>query len=229
MNRDWWNYIAHAQKAQERPDHKYIARVEVGTRRGKILYRYFYTMDQYKRYLSGKEKGVKTELEKRQNPLYNLKRLGKQFCNLLKDHDEANNGSSINNYGLISRHIYVDGKANTEDSLYEAASKELKNYKQSAEPTLTVKSFDRRDAGETVEKLGYLLRTHILSEPHDIDRWMVCTKVKLPLDGPNSKEFTFGLTSKKLSKRVTSIFDMAASMITGIKGLIGYVNEVWAG
>ena len=97
MNRDWWNYIAHAQKAQERPDHKYIARVEVGTRRGKILYRYFYTMDQYKRYLSGKEKGVKTELEKRQNPLYNLKRLGKQFCNLLKDHDEANNGSSIKN------------------------------------------------------------------------------------------------------------------------------------
>lgn len=136
---------------------------------------------------------------------------------------------SINNYGLISRNIYVDGKANTEDSLYEAASKELKNYKQSAEPTLTVKSFDRRDAGETVEKLGYLLRTHILSEPHDIDRWMVCTKVKLPLDGPNSKEFTFGLTSKKLSKRVTSIFDAVSSIITGVKGLIGHINEVSTG
>lgn len=94
---DWRDHIAHAQKSQERPDHKYIARVEVGTRRGKILYRYFYTMDQYKRYLSGKEKSTKSELEKRQSPLHNLKRLGQQFCNLLKDHDKANNESNFKN------------------------------------------------------------------------------------------------------------------------------------
>lgn len=94
---DWWDYIAHAQKSQERSDHKYIARVEVGTRRGKILYRYFYTIDQYKRYLSGKEKGTKSELEKRQSPLHNLKRLGQQFGNLLKDYDKANNESNLKN------------------------------------------------------------------------------------------------------------------------------------
>ena len=72
---------------------------------------------------------------------------------------------SIQRYGLRSRHIYVDGKASSYSTLSSAASEELAKYKQEAEPTLTVRAFDRKDMGEKVDKLGYLLRTHILSKP----------------------------------------------------------------
>lgn len=129
-------------------------------------------------------------------------------------------------YGLNSRHIYVDGQASTEDSLYKAALEELDNYKQVVEPALTIKAFDRRDAGENVDKLGFLLSTRILSTPHDIDRWMVCTKVKLPLDAVNSKEFTFGLTSKKLSRRFDSLTAVVSRLKDALNGLVGHVNEI---
>ena len=138
----------------------------------------------------------------------------------------AKNDFSIRAYGLNSRHIYVDGQASTEDSLYKAALEELDNYKQVVEPALTIKAFDRRDAGENVDKLGFLLSTRILSTPHDIDRWMVCTKVKLPLDAVNSKEFTFGLTSKKLSRRFDSLTAVVSRLKDALNGLVGHVNEI---
>jgi len=132
--------------------------------------------------------------------------------------------TSIEKYGLCSRHIYVDGKKSTTSSLNTAAQEEMKNYKQTPEPTMTVKAFDRRDAGEDVEKLGHLLRTHIISEPHSINLWMVCTKVKLPLDAPDNKEFTFGLTSAKLSKRVNWLAGAVDMLRNAVKGLVSHVN-----
>ena len=81
-------------------------------------------------------------------------------------------------------------------------------------------------AGENVDKLGFLLSTRILSTPHDIDRWMVCTKVKLPLDAVNSKEFTFGLTSKKLSRRFDSLTAVVSRLKDALNGLVGHVNEI---
>lgn len=137
----------------------------------------------------------------------------------------AQNTLSIAAYGLCSRHIYVDGKKSTADSLKKAAQEQLDDYKQVIEPTLTVKAFDRRDAGENVGKLGFLLRTHILSQPHEMDRWMICTKLKLPLDSPDNKQFTFGLTSKKLSKRVDTITSAINNVKNALFGLIGHVNE----
>ena len=137
----------------------------------------------------------------------------------------AQNTLSIAAYGLCSRHIYVDGKKSTADSLKKAAQEQLDDYKQVIEPTLTVKAFDRRDTGENVGKLGFLLRTHILSQPHEMDRWMICTKLKLPLDSPDNKQFTFGLTSKKLSKRVDAITSAINNVKNALFGLIGHVNE----
>ena len=133
---------------------------------------------------------------------------------------------SITMYGLRSRHIYVDGKTSTASSLSSTASTELTKYKQTAEPTLTIKAFDRKDVGEKVEKLGHLLRTHILSEPHNFDMWMVCTKVSLPLDAPDNKEFTFGLTSASLSKRTSGLMNMAQMLQDTVKGTVSYLNSI---
>lgn len=138
----------------------------------------------------------------------------------------AKDDKSIAKYGLRSRHIYVDGKTSTTSSLNSTAYAELKKYKQEAEPTLTIKAFDQKDVGEKVEKLGYLLRTHILSEPHSFDLWMVCTKVRLPLDAPDNKEFTFGLTSASLSKRTSGLTAMAQMLQDTVKGAVSYLNSI---
>lgn len=138
----------------------------------------------------------------------------------------AKDDKSIAKYGLRSRHIYVDGKTSTTSSLNSTASAELKKYKQDAEPTLTIKAFDRKDVGEKVEKLGHLLRTHILSEPHSFDLWMVCTKARLPLDAPDNKEFTFGLTSASLSKRTSGLTAMAQMLQDTVKGTVSYLNSI---
>lgn len=50
MNNDWWDYLAHA-KSEEREGHKYIARVQTGTKNGKNVFRYFYTNDEYKAWM----------------------------------------------------------------------------------------------------------------------------------------------------------------------------------
>lgn len=57
---DYWNYLAHAQKAKERDDHKYIERVPIGTNKGKTIYRYFYTEQEYQAYLNKKESEKKS-------------------------------------------------------------------------------------------------------------------------------------------------------------------------
>lgn len=138
----------------------------------------------------------------------------------------AKDDKSIAKYGLRSRHIYVDGKTSTTSSLNSTADAELKKYKQDAEPTLTIKAFDRKDVGEKVEKLGCLLRTHILSKPHSFDLWMVCTKARLPLDAPDNKEFTFGLTSASLSKRTSGLTAMAQMLQDTVKGTVSYLNSI---
>lgn len=138
----------------------------------------------------------------------------------------SENALSIQRYGLRSRHIYVDGKASSYSTLSSAASEELAKYKQEAEPTLTVRAFDRKDMGEKVDKLGYLLRTHILSNPHSFDMWMVCTKVRLPLDAPDNKDFTFGLTSASLSRRQWTVGNLAAVLKDKVVGAISYLNSV---
>lgn len=138
----------------------------------------------------------------------------------------AKDDKSIAKYGLRSRHIYVDGKTSTTSSLNSTADAELKKYKQNAEPTLTIKAFDRKDVGEKVEKLGCLLRTHILSKPHSFDLWMVCAKARLPLDAPDNKEFTFGLTSASLSKRTSGLTAMAQILQDTVKGTVSYLNSI---
>ena len=148
---DWWSYLAHAQKAEERKGHKYIARVEVGTKRGRTIYRYFYTMDQYKQYLSQKEKGVKSEAEKRQSPLYNLKRVATQIKNLLNDRDRAVNDVNLGQRDAAYKRMEYD------KALLKSAGKDfLDSIKDKLK--IPVKDADKAAGAENVKKHLYIKR-----------------------------------------------------------------------
>ncbi len=59
---DWWKYLAHSHQGAQKADHKYYARVLIGTSGGQTQYRYFYSKDEYAAYLKSKS-GRKTYAE----------------------------------------------------------------------------------------------------------------------------------------------------------------------
>lgn len=65
----------------------------------------------------------------------------------------------------------------------------------------TVKAVDLRDAGYDKDRLTFASYAHIISRPHSIDVIMLCTKLVEPLDHPDKKEYTFGMTRQTLTDR----------------------------
>ena len=65
----------------------------------------------------------------------------------------------------------------------------------------TVKAVDLRDAGYDKDRLTFAGYAHIISNPHSIDVIMLCTKLVEPLDQPDKKEYTFGMTRQTLTDR----------------------------
>lgn len=67
---DWWDYLEHSQKGQERKGHKYYARVAVGTDKfGRTKYRYFYSDSEWKAYKAGGTGSNKTAVDRQMNRL----------------------------------------------------------------------------------------------------------------------------------------------------------------
>nr|DAE31928.1 MAG TPA: endopeptidase tail [virus sp. ct6GG30] len=114
----------------------------------------------------------------------------------------ANDRTAQELYGLITRYLVLDGTANTQQSLQDAADTELGKHLRLADG-ITVKAVDLKDAGVDVDRIAFSKLTHIISAPHGVDVWLNCNKLVEPLDKPAKKEFTFG-------KKFSSISDLQA-------------------
>ncbi len=68
---DYWEYLAHSQQGAERENHRYYAREAVGNKNGRVVYRYFYTAQEYQAYKNssgGNKKSIgaqKAEMDRR--------------------------------------------------------------------------------------------------------------------------------------------------------------------
>lgn len=126
-------------------------------------------------------------------------------------------------YGRVEKMIAVDGNS-TYESLEQAAKEELATYSQTLEPTMSLRAFDRKDAGENVQRLGYLKRTHIISEPHGIDNWLVCTKASITLAEPDNKRYEFGLPPEKLTRQQNTNSVRQQSISLNMRGVLSSNN-----
>ena len=135
----------------------------------------------------------------------------------------AYNWDSINKYGVVSKELYVEGNA-TEDSLKKAAQEELDTHEQWAEVSITLTAFDRVDIGEATDRLGYMKKTKVLSGPHEVNGWYVCTKIDLDPASPASTQFTFGNPPKKLTDQQNKVKTLVAGTAVMVGGVIGYLN-----
>lgn len=137
----------------------------------------------------------------------------------------ANDTTAQKLYGLITRYLVLDGTANTQQSLQDAADTELGKHLRLADG-ITVKAVDLKDAGVDVDRIAFGKLTHIISAPHGVDVWINCNKLVEPLDKPAKKEFTFGKKFSSISdlqalsaRKATTAYDLSRT-------LKGYASDV---
>lgn len=137
----------------------------------------------------------------------------------------ANDTTAQKLYGLITRYLVLDGTANTQRSLQDAADTELGKHLRLADGII-VKAVDLKDAGVDVDRISFGKLTHIISAPHGVDVWINCNKLVEPLDKPAKKEFTFGKKFSSISdiqalsaRKATTAYDLSRT-------LKGYASDV---
>ena len=130
----------------------------------------------------------------------------------------ANDETAQKLYGLITRYLVLDGTANTQQSLQDAADTELGKHLRLADG-ITVKAVDLKDAGVDVDRIAFGKLTHIISAPHGVDVWLNCNKLVEPLDKPAKKEFTFGRKFSSISdlqalsaRKATTAYDLSRTL-----------------
>lgn len=130
----------------------------------------------------------------------------------------ANDETAQKLYGLITRYLVLDGTANTQQSLQDAADTELGKHLRLADG-ITVKAVDLKDAGVDVDRIAFGKLTHIISAPHGVAVWLNCNKLVEPLDKTAKKEFTFGRKFSSISdlqalsaRKATTAYDLSRTL-----------------
>lgn len=111
----------------------------------------------------------------------------------------------VSKYGIVEKKISVDGVSSTNASLINVA-KSVTTPKDTVEyEEVEVSAVDLYDIDEAPDRLDFLKITRVISEPHGIDRYLVCTKLVEPLDDPSGKQFTYGRKHSTISSSQSSI------------------------
>lgn len=131
--------------------------------------------------------------------------------------------AAVAKYGVIQKAFSVDGVDSTSSSLLEAAQASLP--KNGEYKTVEAKAVDLYDAGESSDHLGFMKMTHIVSAPHGVDTWLLCTSATIPLDKPDKKEFCFGKTKKTLTSTQAGISSTSDKGYYMSRSAASYLND----
>ena len=117
-------------------------------------------------------------------------------------------------FGIVTRTVDLD--ADSSNDLFAAGVQALQQNSLMV-TSYTIRAVDLVDAGYSTERLTFACYAHILSAPHSVDAIMLCSKMVEPLDHPEKKEYTFGMTRRTLTDRQvenlgrTNLLDESAS------------------
>lgn len=133
-------------------------------------------------------------------------------CNLAEGWIQ--NDAAVTKFGIITRTVDLD--ADSSNDLFAAGVQALQQNSLMV-TSYTIRAVDLVDAGYSTERLTFACYAHILSQPHSVDAIMLCSKLVEPLDHPEKKEYTFGMTRRTLTDRQvenlgrTNLLDESAS------------------
>lgn len=133
-------------------------------------------------------------------------------CNLAEGWIQ--NDAAVTKFGIVTRTVDLD--ADSSNDLFAAGVQALQQNSLMV-TSYTIRAVDLVDAGYSTERLTFACYAHILSAPHSVDAIMLCSKMVEPLDHPEKKEYTFGMTRRTLTDRQvenlgrTNLLDESAS------------------
>jgi len=113
----------------------------------------------------------------------------------------------VKQWGWISKSLEVayEHDAFSEELVYnclmEAAADYIDNYRTDY-MTIEVSGFDLTLLGVNAEKLKFMHYTHIISEPHNFDDWLLITKMDIKLNKPEETTYTFGHTYTRYTSSI---------------------------
>lgn len=105
---------------------------------------------------------------------------------------------AVKKFGVIARIVEFD--TDSANDTFAAGVQALQQNHLMV-TSYTIKAVDLVDAGEATERLTFACYAHILSAPHSVDAIMLCSKLIEPLDHPEKKEYSFGMTRRTLTDR----------------------------
>lgn len=108
------------------------------------------------------------------------------------------NTDAVKKFGVLARIVEFD--ADSANDTFAAGVQALQQNHLMV-TSYTIKAVDLVDAGYDTERLTFACYAHILSAPHSVDAIMLCSKLTEPLDHPEKKEYSFGMTRRTLTDR----------------------------
>lgn len=108
------------------------------------------------------------------------------------------NNDAINTFGRIERTVFFD-EITSESALRTAASTYLRTGIQSA-MTMTVKAVDLHLLDVDIERIRLGDSVRVVSVPHQIDAYFLCTKMSIDMAHPQNSVYTFGATQRTISE-----------------------------
>lgn len=108
------------------------------------------------------------------------------------------NTDAVKKFGVIARIVEFD--TDSANDTFAAGVQALQQNHLMV-TSYTIKAVDLVDAGYDTERLTFACYAHILSAPHSVDAIMLCSKLIDPLDHPEKKEYSFGMTRRTLTDR----------------------------
>lgn len=111
------------------------------------------------------------------------------------------NDAAVEKFGVVSKLVEFD--TDSDNDTFAAAVQHLQQNSLMV-TSYTIRAVDLVDAGYDTEHLDFAMYSHIVSAPHSVDAIMLCTKLVEPLDRPDKKEFTFGMTRRALTDRIVA-------------------------
>lgn len=120
---------------------------------------------------------------------------------IIEEYNHDNPGSNIDDIWKISQ---AELERRIGEKLLESAIDWMKNCRTDY-MSIEVSGFDLSLLGVDVSKLKFLHYTHIISEPHDFDDWLLLTKMEINMNTPESTKYTFGHTYTKYISYITGM------------------------
>jgi len=106
-----------------------------------------------------------------------------------KDYIESEEG--INLYGRVTyQHEFSETISSASDLLQKGTDFLTKNIKASR--TISVKAIDLHMLDATVDRIDVFDLLKVRSEPHGVDEYQMCTKIKIDLQSPDNNEYIIG-------------------------------------